>query len=105
MTLKQYQEEVDKWAQQFKKPYYSPLSQMARLTEEVGELAREINNIHGDKTKKPTEDKKEIEDELGDIIFTAMCIANNLGINLDEAFEKTMEKYKIRDKDRHERKE
>tara|TARA_Y100000034_G_scaffold101957_1_gene126572 strand:+ start:590 stop:907 length:318 start_codon:yes stop_codon:yes gene_type:complete len=102
--LKKYQDEVEKWAQQFKVPYWSPLSQLARLTEETGELAREINDRYGNKPKKSTEEKKEIADELGDIQFTIICMANSLGINLDDAFEKVMEKYQVRDKDRHEKK-
>ena len=102
--LKHYQDRVDEWAQQFKKPYWSPLSQMANLQEEVGELAKEINHRYGDKPKKSIDEKKEIENELGDVLFTLICIANNQEINLDEAFETVMGKYKTRDKDRHEKK-
>jgi NTP pyrophosphatase (non-canonical NTP hydrolase) len=105
MTLKEYQKEVDKWASQFETPYWKPLAQLARLTEEVGELSREINHRYGDKPKKSTEENKEVADELADVIFTAICIANNLKIDLDEAFDKMMEKYKIRDKDRHQKKD
>ena len=105
MVLKEYQEEVDAWANQFETPYWKPLAQLARLIEEVGELSREINHRYGDKPKKSTEEKKEVADELGDVIFTTICIANNLKIDLDESFGKVMEKYKIRDKDLHRRKE
>ena len=102
--LKYYQDLVNEWAQHFKSPYCSPLSQMANMTEEVGELARAINHVYGDKPKKSPEEKSEIAEEIGDIIFTAICISNNLGIDLDEALRKTLEKYKIRDKDKHEKK-
>jgi len=105
MTIKQYQDKVDKWAQQFKQPYWSPLSIALRMSEESGELSRVINNTYGDKPSKETDPKRGIADELGDIIFTAICMANREGINLDEALERTMEKHDIRDKDRHERKE
>jgi len=104
MSLKDHQNKVDEWANQFEKPYWSPLSQLARLMEETGELSREINHRYGDKPKKSTEEIKEIADELGDIIFTIICIANNLRIDLDEAFEKVLEKYKIRDIDRYKKK-
>lgn len=95
---------VDGWAQQFKIPYWQPLEIMARLTEEVGELAREINHSFGPKKKKATEDKKEIGEEMADIIFTLSCMANSLGIDLDEGFQKAMDKCYGRDKDRFEKK-
>ena len=105
MTLKNYQGMVGEWARQFERPYWSPLSQYTRLVEEVGELGRELNDRYGDKPKKPTEQKKEVGDEIGDILFTLICIANREGISLDEAFGRVMEKYKTRDKDRHKKKE
>ena len=104
MTLKQVQKEVDKWAQQWKVPYWQPLEMLARLTEETGELAREFNHRFGPKKKKPTEEVKEIGDELADIIFTVACMANKFEIDLDKAFAKAMDKYYKRDKDRHEKK-
>ena len=105
MTLKDYQRIVDEWARQFERPYWNPLSQYTRLVEEVGELGRELNDRYGDKPKKPTEQKKEVGDEIGDILFTLICIANREGISLDEAFGRVMEKYKTRDKNRHKKKE
>lgn len=105
MSLKDYQKVVDEWAQQFKKPYWDIKDQFIKLVEEVGELSTEINNRWGDRPSKPTEEKKEIADEIADCLFTLICMANNLGIDIDEAFERIMHKYKIRDKDRHEKKD
>jgi|SRR3989344_7507593 len=104
MSLRIYQDKIDEWANQFETPYWHPLAQLARLMEEVGEFSREINAIYGEKPKKSTEENKEMNDELGDIMFTVICMANNLGINLDEAFDRVLEKYKIRDIDRYKKK-
>ena len=104
MPLKDIQKQVDEWAQQFKIPYWTPHEILARLTEETGELAREINHIYGPKKKKSTEDLKEMEDEIADIIFTLCCLANSKNINLDESFKRVMDKCYGRDKDRYEKK-
>ena len=104
MPLEEIQKQVDEWAQQFKIPYWNPHEILARLTEETGELAREINHIYGPKKKKSTEELKEMEDEIADIIFTLCCLANSKNINLDEAFKRTMDKCYGRDKDRYEKK-
>lgn len=104
MSLKQTQKDVDDWAQQFKAPYWQPLEIMARLTEETGELAREINHRWGPKKKKSMEEKKELEDEMGDIIFTLCCLANSQKIELDEAWKRVMDKCYGRDKNRYEKK-
>ena len=80
--------------------YFKPLEILARLMEEVGELAREINHRFGPKKKKSSEKKKEIGEEIADIIFTLCCLANSLNIDLDKAFKNTMKKYSQRDKDR-----
>lgn len=100
MNLKQYQREVDDWAQTLQKPYWEPLSQLARLIEEVGELARIYNHKYGDKVKKPTESADNMEDEMGDILFDLICMANTEGINLDDAISRVINKAKTRDKDR-----
>ena len=106
MSLLDKQKEVDDWVQQFEPPYWPALEKMARLTEEVGELAREINHVYGTKKKKAFEDKKEIADELIDIIFTIICIANDENINLEKAWQNMVEKkMKIRDINRFEKKE
>ncbi len=104
MSLKDYQKDVDDWAQHLKKPYWAPLSQIARLVEEVGELARVFNHKYGDKIKKDTEEADDLEGELGDIMFDVICIANQEGIDLDHAMEKIMHKINTRDKDRFEKK-
>ena len=104
MSLKKIQEDVDQWAKRFEPPYWQPLEIMARLTEETGELAREVNHRWGPKKKKSTEEKKELEDEVGDIIFTLCCLANSQGIDLDKSWERVMDKCWGRDKDRYEKK-
>jgi NTP pyrophosphatase (non-canonical NTP hydrolase) len=103
MSFKTMQEEVDEWMSQYKTKYWKPLEILARLTEEVGELARELNHSYGPKKKKETEKKKEICDEISDIIFVIICLANSLNINLDEAFKKMMNKIRTRDNDRWEK--
>ncbi|MEW6447394.1 MAG: nucleotide pyrophosphohydrolase [Bacillota bacterium] len=94
------QETVDAWISQFEEGYWHPLTLLARLIEEVGELAREINHFYGEKPKKPEEPSKDIALEIGDILFILVCYANSLGINLEEAFLDTMAKYRQRDSER-----
>ena len=103
--IKEIQIEVDDYIQQFKSGYFSPLGQMARLTEELGELAREINHQYGEKKKKTTEQEKNITEELGDVFFVLICLANSLNIDLTESIDSSLEKFSIRDKNRFERKE
>lgn len=99
-TLRQLQQEVDEYISQFKEGYFSPLAMLARMAEEMGELAREVNHRFGEKPKKPTEEENSIENELGDILFIVICFANSLGIDLTEAHDRVMEKFRTRDKDR-----
>ncbi|MDR7072522.1 nucleotide pyrophosphohydrolase [Fictibacillus barbaricus] len=99
-TLKESQEVVDKYISQFKEGYFSPLAMLARLTEELGELAREVNHYYGEKPKKKTEDANTIEEELGDLFFVLICLANSLNIDIDEALTTVMNKFNTRDKDR-----
>ncbi|WP_064091044.1 nucleotide pyrophosphohydrolase [Rossellomorea aquimaris] len=99
-TMKQLQAEVDQYIGQFKEGYFSPLAMMARLTEELGELAREVNHYYGEKPKKSTEKEKTIEEELGDVLFVVICLANSLDISLEEAHNRVMNKFNTRDKDR-----
>ncbi|MFB4169202.1 nucleotide pyrophosphohydrolase [Virgibacillus sp. JSM 102003] len=94
------QARVDSYISQFKEGYFSPLSLMARLTEELGEMAREVNHYYGEKPKKSSETQKTIEDELGDILFVLTCFANSLDINMSEAFDSSISKIESRDKDR-----
>ncbi|MTD38939.1 nucleotide pyrophosphohydrolase [Erwinia sp. CPCC 100877] len=104
-SLFEMQQEVDTYIQQFKTGYFSPLSQMARLTEEVGELAREINHYYGEKSKKADEKPKTVAEELGDVLFVTLIMANSLNIDLTEAFQQNMKKFNQRDKYRFERKD
>lgn len=97
---KEIQKRVDDYIGQFKEGYFSPLTMLARITEEVGELAREVNHYYGEKPKKSTEEENTIEDELGDIIFVLACFANSLDIDLSESFERSITKIETRDKDR-----
>ncbi|MGY3714098.1 nucleotide pyrophosphohydrolase [Sutcliffiella cohnii] len=99
-TLEQIQQEVDNYISQFKEGYFSPLAMLARLTEELGELAREVNHYYGEKPKKNTETEKTIEEELGDLLFVLICFANSQGIDLQEAHDRVMHKFNTRDKDR-----
>ncbi|MDZ7786047.1 MAG: nucleotide pyrophosphohydrolase [Candidatus Saccharibacteria bacterium] len=103
-SLKQYQQAVDDWAQTLEKPYWSPLSQLARLMEETGELARIYNHKYGDKNKKPTEAPDDIKDEMGDILFDLICMANTEKVSLSECLDKVIDKANIRDKDRFKKK-
>jgi len=98
------QKQVDEWVNQFKIGYFKPLEILARLTEENGELARELNHRFGPKKKKDTEDTQDIENEIGDMIFTLCCLANSLNLDIDRGFTKTMDKCYGRDKDRFEKK-
>ena len=104
-SLASMQQEVDDYIQQFKAGYFSPLSQMARLTEEVGELAREVNHYYGEKLKKATEAEKTVAEELGDVLFVTLIMANSLNIDLTEVFEENMVKFNQRDRFRFERKD
>jgi len=99
-TMRQLQQEVDQYISQFKEGYFEPLAMLARMSEEVGELAREVNHHYGPKPKKPEEAESSIEMELGDILFITICFANSLGIDLTEAFHKVMHKFNTRDANR-----
>lgn len=99
-SLADLQREVDQYISQFKEGYFSPLALMARLTEEVGELAREVNHTYGEKPKKKDEAENSIELELGDILFILNCFANSLQIDLTEAHNKVMHKFNTRDANR-----
>lgn len=104
MSLKDVQKSVDDWVSQYKLGYFPPFEILARLTEEVGELAREVSHRHGSKKKKACEDTKDVGDEIGDVIFTIACLANSQKIDLDDCFKRVMEKCYGRDKDRFEKK-
>ncbi|MBN2909632.1 nucleotide pyrophosphohydrolase [Polycladomyces sp. WAk] len=99
-TMYDMQQEVDLYIRQFKEGYFQPLSMLARMTEEVGELAREVNHRYGEKPKKESEAENSIDMELGDLLFIIICFANSLGIDLEEAFDRVMHKYNTRDANR-----
>ena len=101
-SMEQMQREVDEYISQFKAGYFSPLANLARMTEEVGELAREINHYYGEKKRKIPKLTIQLK-ELGDNLFV-LCIANSLGIDMTESFNETMDKFNTRDKNRFERK-
>lgn len=101
-TMNTMQQEVDTYISQFKTGYFSPLANLARLTEEVGELSREISHLYGEKKKKDSEADNTIKAELGDNLFVLLCIANSLDIDMTESFNETLDKYNGRDKNRFE---
>ena len=103
MSLKDIQKQVDDWTSQFEPQYWQPHEILGRLIEETGELAREINHIYGPKPKKTTEPAKELSDEISDILFTLVCLANSQGVDLEESFQNMMQKYSRRDSDRFEK--
>src|ERR1700756_3849677 len=100
MSFAPIQKEVHDYIAQFKEGYFPPHSMLARLTEELGELARALSHEAGFKKPKNGEAKGEVADELCDMLFVAICLANSLGIDLDDAFRAAMTKYRVRDADR-----
>lgn len=100
MTLATAQRRVDAWISQFEEGYFHPLTNLARLTEEVGELAREVNHRFGQKTKKKDEPDGDMAMEMADILFVLICMANREGIDLEQAFDRMMEKVETRDRTR-----
>lgn len=105
MSLTEAQRRVDAWISQFEEGYFHPLTNLARLTEEVGELAREINHRFGQKTKKTAEPEGNLAGEIADILFVLICIANREGIDLEEAFDRMMRKVAERDGKRWKKRE
>lgn len=100
ISINKSQEIVDKFILKFCGGYWNPLCNLLRLVEEVGELSREINHKYGSKTKKNTEPYRNIKEEIGDIFFSVICIANFEKINLEESLNEVLKKYKDRDKNR-----
>ncbi len=101
MTLEEAQTLVDGWIKDHGVKYFSELTNMAILTEEVGEVARIIARQYGDQSFKKSDLDKSLSDELADVLFVLICLANQTGINLTEAFHKNLEKKTNRDKNRH----
>lgn len=100
MEIREMQVQVDEWIGQFAEGYWPPLVLLARLTEEVGELAREVNHRFGAKPKKKGEEPNDLALELADILFILLCYANTLNLDLETAFAQVMQKYRSRDRDR-----
>ncbi len=101
MTIKQSQEIVDKWIKENGVRYFNELTNMAILTEEVGEVARIIARRYGEQSEKESDKTKVLSEELADVLFVLICLANQTGVNLTDALEKSLEKKAIRDKGRH----
>ncbi|MDQ3283966.1 MAG: nucleotide pyrophosphohydrolase [Acidobacteriota bacterium] len=104
MSLRPIQDEVHAWISQFEEGYFPPLPMLARLTEEVGELARVLMHQYGGKKPKPGEEIGDAGGEIADALFVLVCLANSLDIDLDEKFGQMMEKYRKRDGERWTRK-
>jgi NTP pyrophosphatase (non-canonical NTP hydrolase) len=100
MSLSESQQRVDAWVSQFEEGYFDPLTNMTRLAEEVGELAREVNHRFGQKTKKAGEAEGDLGMEMADILFVLICMANREGIDLQRAFDRMMDKVERRDAQR-----
>lgn len=101
ITLKQAQDQVDHWIRTVGVRYFSELTNMAILTEEVGELARIMARKYGDQSFKESDKQKELADEMADVLWVLICMANQTGVDLTEALTKNFEKKNIRDADRH----
>ena len=101
MTIAQAQENVDQWIRTVGVRYFSELTNMAILTEEVGEMARIIARKYGDQSFKESDKNLDLGDEMADVLWVLICLANQTGINLTEALEKNFDKKNIRDADRH----
>src|SRR5215216_3762258 len=101
MTLSEAQTKVDEWIKTTGVRYFSELTNMAILTEEVGEVARLMSRIYGDQSFKETDQNKKLSDELADVLWVVICIANQTGVDLTEALQKNFEKKNIRDAERH----
>ena len=100
-TLSEFQSKVDDWVQSVGGGYWSPHANLARIAEEVGELARLINHLYGPKPKKASEDTQELGEEMADIIFALICLANSLGIDLSTSLHQVLAKVWERDRDRY----
>ena len=101
MTIEQAQNEVDTWIKTIGVRYFSELTNMALLTEEVGELARIIARKYGDQSFKESDKAHNLSDEMADVLFVLICLANQTGVDLSDAFRKNIEKKTLRDSERH----
>ena len=101
MTLQESQQQVDQWIKTHGVRYFNELTNMAILTEEVGELARIMARRYGEQSEKESDKNRDLGDEMADVLWVLICLANQTGVDLTEAFKKNMEKKTQRDKDRH----
>ncbi len=101
MTIEEAQRQVDDWINTHGVRYFNELTNMTILTEEVGELARIMSRTYGEQSFKESDKAHSLPDEMADILWVLICLANQTGVNLTEAFQKNMEKKTLRDKDRH----
>lgn len=101
MTIKETQETIDKWIQTYGVRYFDELTNTAMLMEEVGEVARIMARRYGEQSEKESDKNKDLGDELSDVMFVLLCIANQTGIDMEEAFKRNMEKKTNRDHSRH----
>ena len=101
MTIKNAQETVDKWINDIGVRYFNELTNMALLTEEVGELARIIARTYGEQSFKESDKDRDLSEEMADVLFVLICLANQTGVDLTEALQKSLEKKTKRDKNRH----
>ncbi len=101
MTIQEAQQAVDEWIKENGVRYFNELTNMAQLTEEVGEVARIIARRYGEQSEKESDKAKDLGEEMADVLFVLICLANQTGIDLTEALEKSLEKKTNRDKERH----
>ena len=101
MSIQETQQQVDAWIKTTGVRYFNELTNMAMLTEEVGEVARIIARRYGEQSEKVSDKDKDLGDELADVLWVVICLANQTGVNLEEAFQRNLEKKNLRDKDRH----
>jgi len=101
MTIHDAQQQVDGWIKTTGVRYFDPLTNMAMLTEEVGEVARIIARRYGEQSEKESDKDRDLGDELADVLWVILCLANQTGVDLTEAFKKNLAKKSLRDSDRH----
>jgi len=101
LTIREAQDTIDRWIKEIGVRYFSELTNLAQLVEEVGELARVMSRTFGDQSFKGTEKDQSIADELADVLFVVICLANQMGIDLTEALQENLKKKTERDRDRH----
>lgn len=101
LTIRECQQQVDQWINTLGVRYFSELTNLAQLVEEVGEVARILSRCYGEQSPKPSEDADDLADELADVLFVVICLANQTGVDLTEALQRNLRKKTERDRDRH----